>query len=138
VRQVEREELAAIHSIGEIIADKVIAGLAARSLLIDRLLQHVQIAEPEPASAAGGALAGQSFVFTGKLLSCDRRQAQTMVKDHGGEAPGGVTRDLTYLVIGDGKEGKKSSKQLKAEKYIAEGAGIRIITETEFLRILGD
>jgi len=138
VRRVEREELAAIHTIGEIIADKVVAGLAARAPLIDRLLQHVTLAGPGAIPAEGGALAGQSFVFTGKLEAFDRKKAQKRVKALGGAAPSGVTKGLTYLVVGDGSEKRESSKLTKARKYIADGAAIKIIGEGDFLDMVGE
>jgi DNA ligase (NAD+) len=144
VRQVTVEELAAIHTIGDIIAEKVVAGLAEKSELIDQLLEYVTLTTPQaaPASAAedgeAAGLAGKSFVFTGKLLAFDRKQAQKRVKALGGEAPSGVTKTLTYLVVGDGAEGRQSSKLTKAQKYVAEGAPLKIISETEFLEMVGE
>jgi DNA ligase (NAD+) len=140
VRAVTVAELAAIHSIGETIATSVVAGLAAKGPLIARLLEHVQVSAAAPAAPrapSSGRLAGQSFVFTGKLLAFERATAQQKVRALGGEAPSGVTKALTYLVIGDGQEEKKSSKQLKAEKLVAAGAPLRIIGEQEFLALIG-
>ncbi len=141
VRQVTAEELAAIHSIGEVIADKVVNGLEREAALIDALLQHVTIAAPAaPAAAAEGELSleGQSFVFTGKLEAFDRKSAQKRVKALGGAAPSGVTKGLTYLVLGDGSEKRESSKLKKARKYVEEGAGIKIISEGEFIEMVGE
>jgi DNA ligase (NAD+) len=146
VRRVTVEELEAIHSIGSEIAKNVVAGLKARGKLIEALLRHVTIrgagaakAEKAAAAAGGGALAGKSVVFTGTLLSSDRKTAQKKVVAAGGETPSGVTKTLSYLVIGDGSpEERKSSKAQKAEKYIAEGAALEIISESEFLALLGE
>ena len=137
VRAVTAEELAGIHTIGEIIAEKVVGGLADRAELVDALLQHVTIEAPRQASPGdeAGPLAGQSFVFTGKMLHLDRKGAQARVKALGGAAPGGVTKALSYLVIGDGAGDRKSSKQKKAEKYAAEGSEIQVISESDFLKM---
>jgi len=144
VRQLTAEELAAIHTIGEIIADKVVRGLAREVELIDALLQHVTVVAPAAADAAGApdgeeaTLAGQSFVFTGKLEAFDRKRAQKRVKALGGAAPGGVTKGLTYLVLGDGSEKRESSKLKKARKLVAAGAAIKIISEGDFLGMVGE
>jgi DNA ligase (NAD+) len=140
VRKVTVEELAAIHTIGPIIAEKVVAGLAEQAELIDRLLEHVVVlrADQAPAAAAAGLLTGKSFVFTGKLLAFDRKQGQKKVQALGGETPGGVTKQLTYLVVGDGAEARESSKLKTAKKYVAEGAPLKIIGEKEFLAMIGE
>ena len=137
VRQVTAEELAAIHTIGDIIAVKVVDGLAEKAELLDQLVKHITIEAPRASAPGGeaGPLDGQSFVFTGKMLHLDRKSAQQRVKALGGQAPGGVTRALTYLVIGDGAGDRLSSKQKKAEKYVAEGAEIHIISESDFLEM---
>lgn len=139
VRAVSREELAAIHTIGEVIADKVVAGLATSSQQIDGLLRFVELEEvtEHGEKAAAGPLAGVSVVFTGKLLAMDRKAAQKLVREAGGETPSSVTKTLRVLVVGDGKEGAKSSKELKGEKLVQQGADLEIITESEFLQRMG-
>ena len=52
-----------------------------------------------------------------------------------------MTKKLHYLVIGDEGsplygQGKKGTKQVKAEELNAAGANIRIISETAFLQML--
>jgi DNA ligase (NAD+) len=142
IRTVTAEELAAIHTVGEIIAAKVVSGLKANEALIDLLLEEVRLIEgptPTPVvSDADGPFAGKSVVFTGKLERCDRKSAQKMVQGAGGETPSGVTKTLDFLVIGDGKEGKKSSKQVKGEKLVGDGAALKIISESEFLAMIGE
>lgn len=140
-RAATAEELAAIHSVGEVIAQKVVSGLLAAAPQIELLVQQVTVLEEEAgadteADAVAGPLAGQSFVFTGKLLELKRKQAQQQVKALGGEAPAGVIKTLTYLVVGDGGEQRKSSKRIKAEKNIEAGAATRIITESDFRKLM--
>lgn len=138
VRTLDRDTLMEVKGIKEAIADALIDGLAERTALIDELLTHVTVpdAEPPPAPPEGedaGALAGQSFVFTGTLEGFDRKTAQKRVQALGGETPSGVSKSLGVLVIGAGKTAKKSSKQKKAEKLVSEGASIEIIDEAEFV-----
>jgi DNA ligase (NAD+) len=142
IRAVTAGELAAIHSIGEVIAEKVVAGLRDAAPLIDELLKHVTVIESEEGADAGEAeagarpLSGRSFVFTGGLEAMARAEAQKRVAALGAATPSGVTKDLTYLVCGPEKSGKKSSKQVKAEKLIAAGESLKILDETGFLKLL--
>ncbi len=138
VRGLGRDDLMAVRGIKDAIADAIVAGLAARAELIDALLQHVTVlaGEAAPAPAEDGALAGKSFVFTGTLEAFTREVAQDRVKALGGEVPSGVTKALSYLVVGAGR-GAKSSKQKKAEELIAAGAPLVILSEDEFLKLCG-
>lgn len=77
-----------------------------------------------------GALSGQSFVFTGALQKMTRSEAQKLVQSLGADTPSSVSKGLTYLVVGEEKDGK-SSKQVKAEKL-----GVKILTEDEFLKMI--
>ncbi|MBU2709570.1 BRCT domain-containing protein [Zooshikella harenae] len=82
---------------------------------------------------------GQRFLFTGKLATMTRSEAQALVKKLGGAVASTVNGKLNYLVIGDEGSplygnGKKGSKQVKAEQLQAQGADIAIISETAFLK----
>lgn len=86
-------------------------------------------------------LAQQTFLFTGKLKTMTRKAAEDKVVAANGKNSGSVTAKLDYLVIGDEGSplygnGRKGSKQVSAEKLIAAGATIRIISETAFLQML--
>lgn len=97
-----------------------------QSLLNELTTQGVQIHIPKPKTNTG-ILQGQTFLFTGKLQNFDRSTAKTLVENHGGKNLASVSKKLDYLVIGD-KPGSKLKK--------AEAAGVKVITEDEFLDII--
>jgi DNA ligase (NAD+) len=137
------EDFAKIHTIGDVIAKAVTQGLVDHRDEIDALLEYVTPVFPEKVEEPeGGPLEDQSFLFTGTLATMKRKDAQAAVVALGAQAPSGVSKALTYLVIGDAdydryaNEGWKSSKIKKAEKYIGEGADLEIINETKFTEIL--
>ena len=139
IRSLTEAELVAHDSIAFGIAHQVVHGIRRAGPLIDRLLEHITILEPEQV-VADGPFAGQSFVFTGKLRTLQRKQAQQMVTELAGETPSGVTTELTYLVVGDEgsplfDEGAKGSKLKKAEKYNEKGSNIQIISEARFMEM---
>jgi len=97
--------------------------------------------ETATASATAVDLKGASFLFTGKLATMQRKEAEDKVRGAGGAVASGVTPKLHYLVIGDEGSplygaGKKGSKQLKGEELNAAGANIKIVSETAFLKML--
>lgn len=136
IYQVTEEELGSIHSIGPVIARTVVQALADARDEIEAVRKHVTLVEPGTAEREpqAGPFHGQSFVFTGKMASMERKEAEALVQALGGTALDTVTRNLTFLVVGDDRGEAKSSKLKTAEKYIAQGAPIRIITEREFLQ----
>jgi DNA ligase (NAD+) len=137
IRALTVEELAGLHSVGEIIARSVVEGLRERSALIDDLLTQVKLTAPEAASG-DGPLSGLSFVFTGKLGEMDRKVAQVEVRKLGAETPSGVSATLSFLVVGEEKDGAESSKLRGARKHNEKGAGIVILDEAGFQTLLAD
>jgi DNA polymerase-3 subunit epsilon len=86
-----------------------------------------------------GPLGGEVLVFTG-ALSMHRHEAADLAAVIGCEVAASVNKATTILVVGDqdirrlaGHE--KSSKHRKAEDFIAKGQAIRIIGESDFLRL---
>lgn len=79
---------------------------------------------------------GKLCVFTGTLCKFSRKEAMQAVINLGGKINNNVTKDTNYLILGvtDYRKVKngKSSKYLKAEKYILEGFDLRIISENVF------
>jgi DNA polymerase-3 subunit epsilon len=87
-----------------------------------------------------GELFGEVLVFTG-MLSIPRSEAADAAAVAGCRVDGGVTKHTTILVVGDQDLRKlagheKSSKLLKAEQRIAKGQQIRILGESDFMRLV--
>jgi DNA polymerase-3 subunit epsilon len=87
-----------------------------------------------------GNLFGEVLVFTGSL-SIPRREAADAAATAGCRVDDGVTKHTTMLVVGEqdlrvlaGHE--KSSKHLKAEQLIGKGQHIRILGESDFMRLV--
>jgi DNA ligase (NAD+) len=142
LRALTRDELMQVKGIKEAIADSVVRGLARRAPVIEDLIAAgVRVLDGAAARDATrtneGPLAGKSFVFTGALETVDRKTAQSMVRALGGATPEGVTKTLSYLVVGAGP-GKTSTKRKKAEKLRKEGSTLEIITEATFFAMVGD
>ena len=85
---------------------------------------------------------GKSFIFTGRLRSMKREEAQKEVLRSAGLLKEFMDRETHYLVVGSSaysayQEGKKSRKILQAEEFQNHGYDIEIISEEEFTSKLG-
>jgi tetratricopeptide (TPR) repeat protein len=79
-------------------------------------------------------LANQLVVFTGKLSSLGRKEAQALVIRLGGSSADEVTARTTLLVVGaEGSATPEKSEKLRK----AEELGVRVITENDFCRMAG-
>lgn len=132
VFKLRKEELDAIPTIGERIAEIVVDGLGEKRSVIDPLLKHITITGVR--HLKGGPLAGKSFLFTGALLAMPREQAQALVEAKGGITASGVSKNLDYLVVGAG--GGTGSKLDRVKKLQQDGAKIEILSEKEFFQLV--
>jgi BRCT domain type II-containing protein/predicted DNA-binding WGR domain protein len=103
----------------------------------------MQRAPKVDADAGSFSAVGKKFMFTGKLASMTRAQAQAKVKAIHGINAGSVSQDLDYLVVGDDGSplfgaGAKGEKIIKAERLINGGAYLKIISETAFMKLCDD
>jgi tetratricopeptide (TPR) repeat protein len=88
------------------------------------------------------ALAGERVTFTGTLASMTHSQAGTLVVEHGGEATSHVSRQTTLLVIGEEgwpleEDGQPSVKLIQAREQMEAGQPLRLLRESDFLKLLG-
>ncbi|MBI5607343.1 MAG: NAD-dependent DNA ligase LigA [Deltaproteobacteria bacterium] len=135
IRRLSVADAVGLRHLASKTAAQVVAGLAERAELIDRLLKHVEVVDETPTAAGvGRPLAGQVVVFTGALQRMRRTDAQTTVVKLGGLAGDSVTADTTVLVVGGDEleSPTPSSKLKKARKLQEQGGAIRIVAEPEF------
>jgi DNA ligase (NAD+) len=139
VLAVTEEDLVATHGVGETIAHAVVTGLKEARPTIDALRTHVTVTETTSTAAAGDKpFSGKSFVFTGKLLTLARSEAEQRVRALGGAVLSAVSKTVAYVVLGQEKDGAKSTKQKAAEKLIAKGEPLKLLSEQELLALLGE
>ena len=129
VMRATREELVEADEVGGRIADAIIEYFAEEDNL--RIIRRLRAAglqfEAEARRLASEALAGRSFVVSGKFTR-SRDEIKELIELHGGRNLAAVSGSVDYLVAGD-KMGPAKLK--KAEKL-----GVRIISEEEFIAMI--
>ncbi len=130
--QATAEELTQIPGIGPKIAESIRAYFLVQDNLdvIERLRQAgvvlYQDAKPEPASDL--PLSGKSVCVTGTLPNLSRARAEALVREMGGAVTSSVSRNTTYLVLGENPGSKLAS---------AERLGTEILDEGQLLALVG-
>ncbi|HJK91039.1 MAG TPA: NAD-dependent DNA ligase LigA [Polyangiaceae bacterium LLY-WYZ-15_(1-7)] len=125
-----KEELAAIHGIGEKMAESVAAFFAdesQRAMLEKMLVLGVKAEQPRKEKVEGGALEGMSFCVTGSF-ELKRDAIWKRIEEHGGEVHKSVKKGTTYLLAGD--------KVGKTKMDAAEKKGAKILDWEGFLALL--
>lgn len=96
------------------------------------LLPELQIEIPENSGVTKDTLGGKTFVITGDLHLYENRKAMMQkIEELGGKVSGSVSKKTTYLINNDALS--NSSKNKKAKEL-----GIQIITEEEFMGLIGE
>lgn len=127
------EELVTVEGIADITAQRMVNALHNKKDLIIELQKWFTIAKEE--TSLGDALAGKIFVITGKLTK-DRKSYEKLIAQYGGSVKSGVNSKTDYLVTNE--QVSTSSKFVDAQKMIANGSSIQIITEEELVTLLGE
>jgi DNA ligase (NAD+) len=128
LRRSTLEQLQEVSGIGAVVAASVHSWLSTQRHqdFLQKLLSNG--VQPRSVERVEGPLSGQSFVITGTLSAFSREQAGERIAALGGKLQNSVTKDTSYLVVGDDPGG---SKVKQASKY-----GITQIDEDALLKLL--
>lgn len=125
------EQLLNTDEIGEKIAQSIITFFQdQRHVEIIRKLEtkglQMEIVEE---AAAGDQLSGKSFVVSGVFSLVSRNELKKLIESHGGKVGSSVTSKTDFLVRGENMGPSKLQK--------AEDLGVEMISEVEFLNMIG-
>jgi DNA ligase (NAD+) len=127
--QAEVEDLTAVHEVGEEVAHSVVRFFddTANREVVRRMLDAG--VRPKWERAGGERiLEGKKIVFTGTMSRLGRDEAKQMVGDRGGRVTSSVSKKTDFVIVGE----NPGSKLESARKH-----GVRVLTEEEFLELVG-
>ncbi|MCH8019734.1 NAD-dependent DNA ligase LigA [candidate division KSB1 bacterium] len=128
LKKASKERLQSVYEIGPQVAESVYQFFNEEHNLetINRLLKSgVRIKKVE--SAAENKFADQTFVFTGALQMFTRDDAERLVERLGGRAASSVSRNTSFVVVGE-NAGSKAQK--------ARDLDVAVLTEAEFKKMV--
>ncbi len=128
--QQSAEQLAAVREIGPVIAQSVFDYFHSeigQKIVAELHQQGLNFGTPVTKQAAG-ALFGKTIVVTGTLEKFSRDEIKDLIHKHGGKPAGSVSKQTDFVIAGE-KAGSKLDK--------AKALGIHILTEDEFLTLVG-
>lgn len=129
--QLTAEELIAIDTVGEVIADSFVTYFKKdeNREMMRALVNELEL-ETEEIPETGLILEGKVFVITGSVHHfANRSELKEKIESLGGKVTGSVTGKTDYLINND--TASNSSKNKKAKEL-----GVAIISEDEFLGML--
>ena len=130
VQEATMEQLVAIPDVGDIVAQSILEffSFEENRVMIDRLLK-AGVKPREMQSKAEGVLSGKTVVVTGTLPNLSRKDAEELIRRHGGTAASSVSKKTAFVVAGEAA-GSKLDK--------AQALGIEVIDEAELMRRVGE
>ena len=124
-----KEDLTAINEIGPEIAASIVEFFHEhKNIDVMNKFKQAGVVPQKKETDKNAPLQGKSFVFTGTMDKMGRNEAKTIVENLGGTIHSSVTKKTTYVVAGS-EPGSKIDK--------AKSSGIKIISEEEFLKLIG-
>ena len=134
VRNASLESLLAINGIGEVIARSVITFFHDEKNLayVQRLCQaglQMQLSQQEQ-QVRSDTLQGQSVVVSGVFRHHSRDECKALIEQHGGRNVGSISAKTSFVLAGENMGPAKLEK--------ASRLGIRILSEEEFLSLIGE
>jgi DNA ligase (NAD+) len=124
-----RAEMDSIDQVGETVIDAVARYFAEPHNLgvVEGLAGSLVVADAEK-PRIDTAVAGKTVVFTGSLEKMTRDEAKAMAERLGAKVAGSVSRKTDLVVAGPGAGSKLAQ---------AQGLGIRVVSEDEWLALAG-
>ena len=125
----ERQILLSIDGIGPSVGEDLLSFFKERHNIeiLEKLEQHISIADSVSPILAHSPISGKVIVFTGSLNSLTRAEAKARAEALGAKVAGSVSSKTDYVVYG-ADAGSKANK--------AKELGVELLTEDQWLTLI--
>ncbi|MDQ5949612.1 MAG: ligase [Patescibacteria group bacterium] len=123
IMNTKEDEFNALPNIGPVVAKSLTEYFSHKEHVhfIEKLIENgVSIAKPDTKNKK---FAGMTFVLTGTLPTLERNEAKKMIEERGGKVSSSVSKNTTYVLVGENPGSKFDD---------AKKAGVKIINEKSF------
>jgi DNA ligase (NAD+) len=127
------EELSQVEEVGDVIAESIhrfFHSEIGQQIVVELRTVGLNFGSPVASKpvVTASPIAGKTLVVTGTLERFGREEIQELIRELGGKAASSVSKRTDYVVAG----AEAGSKLAKAQEL-----GVRVLTEAEFLTLLG-
>ncbi|MBQ3230973.1 MAG: NAD-dependent DNA ligase LigA [Clostridia bacterium] len=128
--EADEETLLTVDDIGKESAAAIVGFFKSESVkrLVERLVEAGVSVESKE-KPLGSSLEGKTVVVTGTLPTLKRAEAEALIRAHGGNASGSVSKKTSFVLCGS-DAGSKLTK--------AQALGIPVVNEEVFLKMIAD
>ncbi len=128
----DKEELTSIDTIGEKIADSIIAYFNddGHVAMIDELKELGLNMKQKTHIQKSGAFEGKTVVITGSLPSYTRKEAKALVEQQGGNVTSSVSKNTDFLIVGE-NPGSKLDKAKSLDIPIKDEEAFKTMIKEE-------
>ncbi len=129
IKNASYNELINIDGIGEIVAESITNYFKDNhnQKVLNELLKHITFEKVIENKTQ--KLSGLNFVITGSLPNLSRDEVKQMVQDNGGKVSSSVSKNTSYIILGN-DPGSKYDDGVKL--------GIKMLNEPQFLKMVGN
>ncbi len=124
------EDLLNVEEVGEKVAASIAEFLGDKKNIqeIERMKKLGVLPEAAREDSSGPkTVLGKTFVITGELQGLSRRDAENLIRSHGGKVTGSVSKNTDFVVVGE----SPGSKLKKAEEL-----GVALLDKSKLLNVL--
>ncbi len=131
IKNAEYEDLRNIDGIGDVVALNIVEYFKNTDHLevINALYDRGVKIQDATNKLISDKLSGKTFVITGSMIENSRDEISNMIVKNGGKSASSVSKKTDYVIYGENAGSKKTKAEL---------LGIKLITEDEFYKILGE
>jgi DNA ligase (NAD+) len=123
IMNTKEDEFNALPNIGPVVAKSLAEYFSHKehTHFIEKLIENgVSITKPDTKNKK---FTGMTFVLTGTLPTLERNEAKKMIEERGGKVSSSVSKNTTYVLVGENPGSKFDD---------AKKAGVKIINEKSF------
>ena len=126
------EDMLQVEGIGPIIAQSVVAWFKEprNKDIVEELKKHGVQTAIKKAELLGEELKDKSVVISGTFSKHSREEYKTIIENHGGKNASSISKNTSFVLMGE--------KMGVSKRQKAETLNIPLITEEEFLEIIGE